>query len=1581
MRSKGPVRGFDESKGRTDKERKASAMFDDYDKYNFEFNNIGGDLALANGAVLTVIERDRANRYALTRTKRFSSFWIASENPVRFEKGGYLVSHGSMTAKPGSFGVLSVASGWTASAAPVCCQIETGLVFKNITLNAGGSIAVGTGSIVFGSGVFGDAGRNANPGCNAGKTTIFVESSPDLGSGSVHAREAEYTVVNRSLSDIHAFSANVATRGSQHENAGAVPGNGQSENRSGILSSSASGTSSGKRSFTINAEDAAKFTSCQLGGDTVTVNGQVSATVGKAYAGYVSGNTEARLAVEDGSCVYDGGSAIGVVDGGPYSYCGGSPFFDESTGSYIIRPWYGWIEIPRPYIWEPEIIEWEEYSVELDNEWVRFDDGDYSKIDLEYAAKLSFSVNTKDTAKFTVYRCVEGEDGSCTLTELQTTSLSFDRDTDEYAATTKALLLEAGQYYISIQSANAAEDGSDYKVCLNDEETEFFTDGDNSDDWTDLKTEGFNGEVGYAGMLDEYSFCLACDWVGFGDEVDYMGFSLDNAAKLSFSIDSSDAAKFTLYQLVQAKNGTYSLKMLQSVTLSFDREMEDYEAATKALLLEAGDYYFSVQSMNAAQGGSAYYNVYLDDENSSFFTRGDNSDDWTDLRTEGDFGQVGNIGLIDENSYELLSGWVGYGDAVDYAGFTLANAAKLSFSIDATESVCFTIYQLIRSKDGTYSLKALQTTSLSFNKEMENYEAMTKSLLLQAGDYYISVQSQDAAKGGSAEYEVRVNDEETEFFTEGDNSDDWTDLKTEGDFGQVGYVGAVNEDSFSITSNWVGFGDAVDYAGFTLTSTAKLSFSIDATDSVKFTIYQLVQSKDGTYSLKALQTTSLFFNKEMEDYEAVTKALLLEAGDYYFSVQSTNAAQGGSAYYNVCLDWEHSEFFTEWDGGDSWTDLETEGPYGAVGYAGFVDEYSSEILSGWVGFKDSDYAKIELASAAKLSFSIDATDAAKFTVYQLVQAKNGKYSLNALQTATLALNREFDNYEAVTKALLLEAGEYYISMESTNAAQGGSAYYTVSLNSEGSEFFTSGENWDDWADLKTEGSGGQVGYVGALDENSFELLSDWVGFGDAVDYAGFTLTSAAKLSFSIDAADAVKFTVYQLVQAKNGTYSLNALQTVTLALNKEFEVYEAVTKALLLEAGDYYFSVQSMNAAQGGSANYNVYFNGEDSEFFTSGDNYDDWTDLKTEGDSGMVGDVGVLDAYSFELCSDWVGFGDAVDYMRFTLFSAAKVSFSVDATGASAFTVYQLVQSKSGTYSLNALQTTALSFNKEYGDYEAATKALLLEAGDYYFSMQSTNAAQGGSAYYNIYLNSEDSEFFTDGDNWDDWTDLEKMGEYGEVGEIGFLDCYLGGQDVLCGWVGFGDAADYAGFTIDGDAKLSFDVSATDAVSFTVCSLVQAKNGTYSLKTLQSTPLALNREAGTYEATTKTLSLEAGRYYILVQSTNAAQGGSAYYGVQLNGDSCEFLMEDGSVFYPYSADEDTQGALDSSAGLAMPGSSGVGEESSAICRYPSVDELLTVSPAVVETGMTCAGSALGFADSGLPENEQAALLGTASIA
>ena len=418
--------------------------------------------------------------------------------------------------------------------------------------------------------------------------------------------------------------------------------------------------------------------------------------------------------------------------------------------------------------------------------------------------------------------------------------------------------------------------------------------------------------------------------------------------------------------------------------------------------------------------------------------------------------------------------------------------------------------------------------------------------------------------------------------------------------------------------------------------------------------------------------------------------------------------------------------------------------------------------------------------------------------------------------------------------------------------------------------------------------------------------NNFVGKDDKTDYAKIVLDHSARLSFAVNSTDAAKFVICSMVAGtgrKAGTYTMKTLQTTTLKQEKNATVYAANTSPLLLEAGEYYISMQSTNK-KNGEAFYNVSLNGDASEFFPDSGN-DDWTDLKESGgNSSEYGEVGTLNASSDCVLDGWVGFGDSIDYAKFSLASAAKLSFTLNATDAAKFTVYTLSKDKKGKWTLKSLQATTLSKPKTAEEYSATTKTLVLNAGEYYFSMQSTNAAKGGSAYYDAYINDATAAFFVDHDdganNWvydkstkalnsaDNFITTEITAGTGEI----LLDEAGSGMTGWNNYVGYGDEADYGKITLSENAKLSFSIEAADASKFVIYSLTE-QNGKYTLKALQTTALKKAKGASVYTATTKVLSLAAsGEYYISMQSTNAKKGGAAYYNVQLNTAACVGLPE-----------------------------------------------------------------------------------------
>ncbi len=573
----------------------------------------------------------------------------------------------------------------------------------------------------------------------------------------------------------------------------------------------------------------------------------------------------------------------------------------------------------------------------------------------------------------------------------------------------------------------------------------------------------------------------------------------------------------------------------------------------------------------------------------------------------------------------------------------------------------------------------------------------------------------------------------------------------------------------------------------------------------------------------------------------------------------------------------------------------------------------------YAGYCDTvDFREVTLEHAGKYTFSLTgATNDLELTLYSLTS----KSKLQAVKTVTVT------SATGKLSNVPIESGTYYISVRAVNAESHGDSDYALSFSGTG---YLKGNNLDDWADLKEAGPDGGVVPAGVVDAETTELVTDeWVGLGDRIDYRLFWIENPAKVSFSVTSTGAAKFTVYELRQKTDKqsvtTYSLKKLQTTKIKAGQTIP-----TKGLLLPAGNgdadelgkYYFSVESTNASKGGSADYSVSFNPADSIFYTKGFNGDDWTDLKTAGADGAVGDAGVLDANTGCVLENWVGYCDAVDYVKITLGSAAKLSFLLNADDAAKFTVWKLngKTNKQGvvSWSLKSLQAKSLAKNKKTGEYTAATKALLLDAGEYYISMQSTNAAKGGNASYTVTLDAANSVFYTDVDGgWNNWLYDKKTGTANADRET-FNSVVLttGTKDILPdaegtvsheatvdgktveyrNFVGYGDAFDYARIEIETDAAVSFNITATDKAKFVIYSFAEGvdRNGNpkYTVKALQTTKLKKPKDAEGYAATTKALSLQAGVYYIAVQSTNAAKGGCAYYNVELNTANCSGLPD-----------------------------------------------------------------------------------------
>lgn len=703
-------------------------------------------------------------------------------------------------------------------------------------------------------------------------------------------------------------------------------------------------------------------------------------------------------------------------------------------------------------------------TIIADGEYIgALDPVDFRELTLDHAGKYTFVLTDVSCDLLITLYALTAKNG---LKQVKSRSIAVP----ETGCVLSDVPLEKGTYYLSMKAVNEETPGnSDYRIVFSG--TGYMKAG-NSDDWTDMKANGGEGEVLSVGCIDnETTDLIADEWVGLGDVVDYREFWIPDPAMASFTVTATDAVKFTIYELTGKtdKKGvvSYSIKSLQSTSVKAGATV-----TTKGQLLPAGNernrYFFCVESTNAAKGGSADYSVSFHSSGSIFYTNGNNADDWGDMKTSGADGAVSDAGPLSAADEFGIRDWVGFGDTFDYMRFSLETAAKLSFLVDASDAVKFSVFRLNGKTDKkgvtTYSLKSLQSTKLKLAKGAAECSAKTKQLLLDAGEYYFAVESTNAAKGGSADYTLNLNLADTTFFTSGDNSDDWTDMKAVGSAsGEYTAIGNITAGTGLVLDNWVGFGDSVDYAQFRLDSASKLSFLASATDATKLTVYKLTQDKKGKWSLKSLQSTTMKKAKGAGDYSATTKGLLLESGEYYIAMESTNAKKGGNAFYTVELG--AGTFYDAGD--DGWNnyvyDRKAQEPLNPAEFV--TTEITSDTASiqldldsagetwdNFVGFGDTaDCARITLSGAATLSFTLAATDAAKFVIYRLDEGtgkKAGTFTLKSLQSTTLKKTKGATEFTATTKALSLTGGEYFISMQSTNAAKGGSAFYNVELNHE-----------------------------------------------------------------------------------------------------------------------------------------------------------------------------------------------------------------------------------------------------------------------------------------------------------------------------------------------------------------------------------------------------------------------------------------------------------------------------------------------------------------------------------------------------
>jgi len=424
-------------------------------------------------------------------------------------------------------------------------------------------------------------------------------------------------------------------------------------------------------------------------------------------------------------------------------------------------------------------------------------------------------------------------------------------------------------------------------------------------------------------------------------------------------------------------------------------------------------------------------------------------------------------GTIDLESKHNLFGYDGTNmDTGDVAKIKVDSAVRLTFSIDSTAAGSFYVYEVGLDKKG--GRVQLQVANVSVKA---NATAALKDIcLVPGGSYYVAMVAKNVKKAGTEGlYNVSVTS--STFFVDAD--DGWNNaamkrgVEETPAFVERGIVDIILDDNVTCGGtfhNFVGFGDSIDYAKLELPSSASLSFKVTADGNAKFTVWKRDTVKGKMTKVGPVTTLK---TKGGAVVTKTTKAQFLEATnkyEYFISLESTDAAKGGEAYYNVEIDTVGSRFFDSADNGRNNVlyDKKAKSFKDDANFVATVIAAGSQRVQldsnmagpdgydNFVGYQDAaDCAKIVLAEKGALSFRIAALADVAFEIWQKGKDKKGSDVLNSLQKKTeVKVKDNTIGASATTAALTLDAGEYYISVSAkkTTANEKGSAFYNVTAN-------------------------------------------------------------------------------------------------------------------------------------------------------------------------------------------------------------------------------------------------------------------------------------------------------------------------------------------------------------------------------------------------------------------------------------------------------------------------------------------------------------------------------------------------------
>ena len=798
------------------------------------------------------------------------------------------------------------------------------------------------------------------------------------------------------------------------------------------------------------------------------------------------------------------------------------------------------------------------------------------------------------------------------------------------------------------------------------------------------------------------------DWVGFGDTADYRKLVLSQAGNYSFTISNPGGANGGLANSVTLTiykaDGKSKLKSI-TVKPKYDARTGTWTAtagSTGYFLMEAGTYYVAVGAPGGNKGENTDYSVKVDGTVFNHAKNGIANNTIDQAKALAGVKLGGNVDGTLTSTKVLEQEWVGYGDAVDYQKLVFQHAGSYTFTTSGLSGkVKLTVYGV----DANGKQKSLK--SITVNSGI----GTIKDLLLEANtNYYIAVESTDAKKGASIDYEVSVGGKVFNHDKNGLANNSFDQARALPVLTVTGNADGTLGSTPVLADEWVGYGDAADWQKLTFTDAGSYTFTVSGlSQKAKLTVY----SVDANGKLKSMKSITVNAPKSGVASGTIKDLLMLAGTTYYIAVEAPDWKKGVGTDYELNVSGNVFNHAKNNLANNSYDQVRGQSVTPITGNADGTLSTTPLLADEWVGYGDSvDFQKLTFTNAGSYTFTVSGvSQKVKLTVYSV--DANGR--LKSMKSITVNAPKS-GVASGTIQNLLMEAGkDYYVAVEAPDWKKGVGTDYDLTVN--GNVFNHAKNNLanNSYEQVKDQSVTPITGNADGTLSTTPLLADEWVGYGDSVDFQKITLANDGTYSFTVSGvSQKVKLTVYG-VDAKG---NLKSLKSITVNAPKS-GVASGTIQNLLMDAGSYYVAVEATDWKKGVGTDYNVSMSGSVYNNAKNGLNNGSWNAAGVETLTLSTGKA---------VSGEWVGYGDASDYFVFKVgadgSAAGQYTFKLTSAdgnnlnGNATFTIYQKKYNSKGAASVSKVGS--------FTNNKADSITLELGEGEYFMAVDSADKGKG---------------------------------------------------------------------------------------------------------------------------------------------------------------------------------------------------------------------------------------------------------------